>query len=117
MTPRVLIVEDEVLVALTMEDLLIDLGCEIAGSFGGVAPALAWIAVTKGIDGALLDVNLGGEMVYPVAEALAKRGVPFAFATGYGAVPEARFADAPVVSKPVNLAKLEKVVKYFVREG
>ena len=66
---RVLIVEDELLVALMIEDLLADLGCEVVGPFGSVAQALS-AAGSEPIDLAVLDVNLGGEMVYPVAERL-----------------------------------------------
>src|SRR5690349_13650335 len=78
--PQILLVEDEGLVAMTMEDMLVDLGCDIAGSFGGVAAALAWLAGEPALDGALLDVNLGGEMVFPVADVLIARGVPIIFA-------------------------------------
>jgi two-component SAPR family response regulator len=111
--PKVLIVEDEGLVALTMEDLLTDLGCEIVASFGAVAPAVVWLTEGPPVDGALLDVNLGGEMVYPVADLLTKRGVPFVFATGYGVVPDDRFAAIPLAPKPVSEAKLAEVVKLF----
>jgi DNA-binding response OmpR family regulator len=59
--PRVILVEDEPLVAMMMEDLLADLGCEVAGSFGSLGTAMAWLGDFKGVlDGALLDVNLGG---------------------------------------------------------
>lgn len=111
--PRVLIVEDEGLVALTMEDMLIDLGCDIVGSFGGVAATLAWLRESPGLDGALLDVNLGGEMVYPVADVLLARGVPIVFATGYGASPDTRYAQVPVAAKPVTQARLAQVVPLF----
>lgn len=111
--PKVLIIEDEGLVALTMEDLLTDLGCEVVASFGAVGPALAWLAEEPVLDGALLDVNLGGEMVYPIADALKARRVPFVFATGYGQAPDDRYAAVPLASKPVTEAKLAEVVKLF----
>jgi len=113
-SPRVILVEDESLVALMMEDLLAELGCEVVASFSALGPALAWLeAQAAGPDGALLDVNLGGEMVFPLAEALQVRGVPFAFATGYGALPDGRFTDAPLINKPVDPRKLGPVVAQF----
>ncbi|HWA60254.1 MAG TPA: response regulator [Caulobacteraceae bacterium] len=112
--PRVLLVEDEGLVALLIEDLLTDLGCEVVGSCDSIRSALDWLASeAEALDGALLDVNLGGELVYPVAEALVARNIPFAFATGYGVLPDNRFTGVPVLSKPVNQAKLEAVVRSF----
>lgn len=114
-SPRVILVEDESLVALMMEDLLTELGCEVIAWFSAVGPAIAWLADQDVVpDGAVLDVNLGGEMVFPLAEALQRRGVPFAFATGYGALPDGRFADSPVISKPVDPRRLAPVVAQFV---
>jgi CheY-like chemotaxis protein len=113
--PRVLLVEDEGLVALMVEDLLIDLGCEVVGSCASIRSALEWLeACAEAPDGALLDVNLGGELVYPVAEALAVRRIPFAFATGYGALPDGRFPGAPVLSKPIRAGELEGFVRNFL---
>jgi CheY-like chemotaxis protein len=111
--PKVLLVEDEGLVAMTMEDMLEDLGCDVVGSFGSVAAALDWLAGEPELDGALLDVNLGGEMVFPVADVLIARGVPIIFATGYGASPDDRYASTPVAAKPVTQARLAKVVDLF----
>lgn len=112
---RVILVEDEPLVAMMMEDLLTDLGCEIAASLGSLATAMAWLeASEERIDGAVLDVNLGGgETVFPLAEALRRRGVPFAFATGYGALPSDRYPETPLIHKPVNLEQLLPVVQAF----
>ena len=112
---RVILVEDEPLVAMMMEDLLADLGCEIAGSFGSLDAALGWVAAQEELpDGALLDVNLGGgEMVFPLAEALRARGVPFVFATGYGVLPSDGYPDTPLLSKPVNQDQLLPVVRAF----
>ena len=114
---RVIVVEDEVLAAMMLEDLLADLGCEVVASLGGLGQALDWLALQDELpDGALLDVNLGGEMVFPFAEALAERHVPFAFATGYGALADERFSQAPLIHKPVDLGQLSQVVAGF-REG
>ena len=112
--PRVILVEDETLVAMMMEDLLADLGCDIVGSFADLSLALRWLAAQDDPpDGAVLDVNLGGQMVFPLAEALERRGVPFAFATGYGALSEPRFQHAPVLHKPVDEARLAPIVRRF----
>jgi CheY-like chemotaxis protein len=97
---RILIVEDEMLVAMNIEDMLLDLGHEVAGLAGRLEPALA-LAREAEIDVAMLDVNLAGEQSFPVADALIERGVPFLFATGYGlkGIPEC-YRDRPVLQKP-----------------
>ena len=117
--PRIMIVEDEALVALMVEDLLTDFGCQISGSFGAVDDALAFLvdaaAPPPSLDGAVLDVNIGGTMVFPVAERLRAAGIPFVFATGYGALPRRGFEDVTVLSKPINPVLLEDAVKRFRR--
>lgn len=80
---RVMIVEDELLIAMRIEDALLDQGCVIVGPFASVSAALH-PAGNEAIDAAVLDVNLRGEKVYPVAEALARRGIPFLLLSGYG---------------------------------
>ena len=114
MSPRVVLVEDEPLVSMMMEDLLTDLGCEVA-VFGALAPALAWLSrQDEAPDGAVLDVNLGGgETVFPLAEALRARGVPFIFATGYGILPSDGYPDTPLIRKPVDQDQLLPVVRAF----
>jgi two-component SAPR family response regulator len=113
-SPKVFIVEDEVLAAMMLEDLLVDLGCEVVASFGELRLALDWLASqSEPPDGAVLDVNLGGEMVFPLAEALVRRSIPLAFATGYATLADQRFADAPLIAKPVDLGKLSQVVSGF----
>jgi CheY-like chemotaxis protein len=115
--PRIMIVEDEALVALMVEDLLTDFGCQICGSFGAVDEALAYLvdapAPPADIDGAVLDVNIGGAMVFPVAERLRAAGIPFVFATGYGALPRKGFEDVTVLNKPIDPVLLEGAVKGF----
>lgn len=111
---KVMIVEDEALVAMMVEDMLEDLGCEIAGSFGAVDDALAWLSSgAPSPDGAVLDVNIGGEMVFPVAEQLRQRGVPFVFATGYGDLPRKGFESIEVLAKPIDAGALRKAVDKF----
>lgn len=103
---RVLIVEDEVLVAMAVEDMLADLGCTVAATAGSLADALEKVRM-GGFDLALLDVDLRGKKVFPVADALSEQGIPFAFASGYGAagVPEA-YRNRPVVAKPFHMEEL-----------
>jgi CheY-like chemotaxis protein len=114
---RVLIVEDEGMVAMLLEDMLDDLGCEVACSAASVAQAIGWLDEGGQLDAALLDVNLGGESVWPVADALHARGTPFAFTSGYGQLSETRFRDAPLLGKPINGERLEEVLREFAGEG
>jgi DNA-binding NtrC family response regulator len=80
---KILLVEDEMLVSLIIEDLLADQQCLIVGPFDEVPSALA-AALTEDIDAAVLDVNVKGVKIYPVADALAERRIPFLFLSGYG---------------------------------
>src|ERR1700742_702063 len=81
---RVLVVEDEPMIVMLFEDMLSDLGCVAIGPAYNAAQALAFIESER-LDAAILDVNLGGERTTPVAELLHAKGIPFFFATGYGA--------------------------------
>jgi CheY-like chemotaxis protein len=99
---RILVVEDEMIILLMIEDVLADHGCESVTAAGTVARALALIDSQK-FDVAMLDVNLNGNPSYPIADALAGRGVPFFFATGYGdhGLKES-YRDRAVLRKPFN---------------
>ena len=100
---RILVVEDEVMIAMLLEDALTDAGCTVIGPFGRLAAALD-AAGLGGIDGALLDVNIAGEKVYPVAELLDGQHVPFLLLSGYG--DQATPADRPgwpVCAKPFQI--------------
>jgi DNA-binding NtrC family response regulator len=103
---RVLVVEDETMVAWLLEDMLADLGCAVVGPAARVNQALAMLDA-EAIDAAVLDVNLNGQMSYPVADALAARGVPFVFSTGYNKVrlPNS-YQNFPVLQKPFDRLKL-----------
>jgi CheY-like chemotaxis protein len=97
---RILVVEDEAAISLLLEDMLLDFGCELVGPAARLSSALD-IASRETIDLAILDVNVAGEPIYPVAEALAERGVPFVFSTGYGSAGiKDAFRDRPVLQKP-----------------
>lgn len=98
---RVLVVEDEYLLADDLSLALSSVGADVLGPVPSVDDAIAMIANEPRIDIAVLDVNLRGDMVFPVADALIERGIPFAFATGYDreALPD-RFTAVPRVEKP-----------------
>lgn len=103
---RILLVEDEALVAMMMHGVLQQLDCIVIGPCATCFEALSLIKESE-IDAAILDVNLGAETVYPVADALARQGVPFAFATGYGRETiESRFAQVTTLEKPVGYDEL-----------
>jgi len=99
---RILLVEDEMLVAMLLEDMLAEAGHTIIGPLARVDQAVE-AAQQQAPDIAILDVNVGGEEVYPVAEVLAARGIPFAFATGYGAQGlDERWQHRPTLQKPFH---------------
>ncbi len=108
---RVLVVEDRYLIALEMSEAVARMGGEAVGPWPDVRRACECVAAEK-LDLALLDINLDGELSYPVAEALASRGVPFIFLTGYDdwVLPEP-WRDRPQLRKPVNIRALEQQVK------
>ncbi len=107
---RILVVEDEFLIRMLLEDMLTDLGYEIAGVAGRFSEATE-LAKSIACDLAILDVNLDGHDVYPVADLLAERGVPFIFVTGYGSsgLPEP-YRSRPVLQKPFQLEELSKAL-------
>jgi len=107
---RILVVENEMLVLMMTEDMLADLGCESVTSAATVDQALALIDA-EGFDAALLDMNLGGDKSFPVADALAARGVPFIFSTGYtGHDMREGYRDRPVLKKPFRYEDLTGVL-------
>jgi CheY-like chemotaxis protein len=114
---RILVVEDEMLVVLGIENVLRTLGVQIVGPASSVPRALALVEA-GGFDGALLDVNLRGVRVDAVADALAARGVPFVFITGYGAdgLPEAH-RTRPMLTKPFHDADLSAVLTRHMPGG
>jgi CheY-like chemotaxis protein len=108
---RLLVVEDEMLIAMTIEDVLTDLGCIVIGPASSVAKAMDFLEKHE-IDGAILDLNLKGEQAIPVAQALQKRGTPFFFLTGYGTTgPNQAMFDAPTLPKPFDPASLQQLIE------
>jgi CheY-like chemotaxis protein len=97
---RVLVVEDEAAISLLLEDMLLDFGCEVIGPAARLSAALEAVS-RETIDLAILDVNVAGEPIYPVADALAQLSVPFVFSTGYGSAGiKDAYRDRPVLQKP-----------------
>lgn len=106
---RVLLVEDENLVALLLEDMLAELGHTVVGPVARLDKALE-TAQREAFDVAILDVNINGEESYPIADALAARGIPFVFSTGYGKKSlRAPYSDRPALQKPFQRHELQKL--------
>ena len=107
---RIMIVEDEALVAMALNELLNEIGFSVVGPFSGIAAATLALR-NNPIDVAVLDVNLGGEAVYPLADALRANGVPFIFVTGYsGEEIDPRFSGIPVLQKPIERDALKSIL-------
>jgi CheY-like chemotaxis protein len=107
---RVFVVEDEALILFSLQDMLADLGCEVVASALRVDDALAKVSGIA-FDIAILDVNVAGELIDPVADLLASRGVPFVFTTGYNraALPQAH-RERLFVAKPYRAADLQVAI-------
>jgi CheY-like chemotaxis protein len=111
---RVLVVEDEGMVAMLLEDMLADLGHQVVATAGSIERAGEIVADTS-FDLAILDVNLNGHHTYPLAETLRQRGIPFVFATGYGRSGlEEKWKDTPVLQKPFTEQDLQRVIQTAV---
>lgn len=114
---RVLVVEDEVMVAWTLEDMLAELGCTVVGPAARVDQALAMIEA-EAVDAVVLDVNLNGEKSYPVADALAARGVPFVFSTGYNKNNlHTGYLGFPMLQKPFERSQLGDALAKLLTPG
>lgn len=113
---RVLVVEDETVVSFLVEDMLLDIGCREVVHAADIGNALR--LTDSGIDFAVLDVNLGRENVYPVAERLTARGIPFLFATGYGRSGlEPAWRDRPVIQKPFRRELLAEAMQVALQRA
>ncbi len=109
---RILVVEDELMIAMLVEDMLADLGCVVVGPAHTLDAALKLVESEGQIDAALLDVNLAGQPVFPVADALRARRVPPIFSTGYGeAGLRESDAGAPVLQKPFRAGDLARALQ------
>jgi CheY-like chemotaxis protein len=106
---RILVVEDDYVIAAELAESLTEFGASVVGPAASVAEALALIVREVPLDAAVLDVNLGSENVFPVADALEQRGVPYVFATGYDQrIIPARYAAARRFEKPVDVQALAR---------
>jgi CheY-like chemotaxis protein len=107
---RVLVVEDEMMVSMLIEDMLADMGCVVVGPASRLDEAIELMKASE-LDCAVLDVNRGGQPIFPLADLLRERGGPFAFATGYG---DAGLRDvdrgSPVLQKPFREGDLARVL-------
>jgi len=107
---RILVVEDEAAISMLLEDMLMDFGCQVVGPAARLTTALEMVEAET-FDLAILDVNLAGDPIYPVAEALARRDVPFIFSTGYGGGGiKDPFRNRPVVQKPFGQQELKRTL-------
>jgi|tagenome__1003787_1003787.scaffolds.fasta_scaffold19899409_2 CheY-like chemotaxis protein len=114
---RVLVVEDEAAISLLLEDMLLDLGCDVVGPAARLGTALE-LAQGEALDVAILDVNVAGEPIYPVAAALVERKVPFIFSTGYGSAGiKDLYRDRPVMQKPFAQRDLRQNLLQALREN
>ena len=104
---KVLVVEDEMMIAMLIEDMLDEFGCKLVGPATNVPRALELIG-KESIDVAVLDLNLDGKDTYAIADALQRKSVPFIFATGYGSTGlRQEYGNRPVLQKPFPASDLE----------
>ncbi len=110
-TPSILLLEDDLLLAMDMEDHLLDCGYRIVGPFGRIVDALDAIPRNE-LTGAIVDLNLHGELSFPVIEALKQRSIPVIVCSGYAELPElkARLKGLPLLPKPWSAQKLSRVM-------
>jgi CheY-like chemotaxis protein len=113
---RVLVAEDEYFQADDMAQLLRGLGAEVLGPVGEVQDALELLETGKPVDLAVLDINLKGEMIYPAADKLRSRAIPFIFTSGYdrGPIPD-RYRDVPLLEKPVDDRQIDLTLRQLSR--
>jgi CheY-like chemotaxis protein len=115
---KVFVVEDELLIALMLEDMLAGFGCVIAGVAANLTQALAMAKSMDAIDAAILDVNMGGELVFPVADVLLARNVKCVFSTGHrGAELVARYPGCRRLDKPYGMKDLVRVLTDAASDG
>ena len=114
---RVLLVEDEAMVAMLLEDMLRELGHDVIGPIARLEKAVT-AAQQAALDVALLDVNLAGREIYPVADALAARGIPFVFVTGYGeGALRPPYGGRPTLPKPFRREQIAKMLAGISGKG
>ena len=112
--PRILVVEDEYLIRMLLEDMLEELGYAVAEAVGTISEARE-IATNGEFSAAILDVNLDGQEIYPIADILVERRLPFVFVTGYGerSLPEA-YRGRPALQKPFQAEQLKRTLANLI---
>lgn len=113
---RVLVVEDEPIIAMALEDMLTELGCEVVGPASNLVEAQA-LAEREAIDVAMLDINVNSARSYVIADELRRRSVPFAFATGYGEEGIEAAETAPVLQKPYRQDQVAELLHRLLKAG
>lgn len=114
---RILVVEDQAPIALQMEDMLVESECQVVGPASRVEQALKLLD-EQTVDAAVLDLNIAGEMVYPVAEVMDARGLPYVFATGCDPSDiAAPYKQKPVLRKPFSRRTLLEAIQRIVGQG
>ncbi|HEX8526773.1 response regulator [Allosphingosinicella sp.] len=113
---RILLVEDEAIIAMTAEDMLGSLGCEVVLTAGTLAEAIE-AAKRGGFQAAMLDINLNGSASLPVADILKQAGTPFIFTTGYDSSGASPHRDVPLVTKPYQIADLAAALALAIERG
>lgn len=113
---RVLVVEDEAMIAMLVEDMVLDFGSEVVGPIANTDDAIN-LARSAELDAAILDINVGGSPIFPVADILSERGVPVIFATGYGSkgLPP-RFHNRPTLPKPFSYQSLAEALRSALKD-
>jgi DNA-binding response OmpR family regulator len=113
--PRVLIVEDEFIIADLMKDIIEECGCEVVGPFGTLPEAMQACQSTDA-DAAIVDLVLHGEYAYPIADVLSRRGIPFGFATGgETAAAESPWEQQPFLGKPFAVEEVRQLIGGLLR--
>lgn len=115
---KILVLEDDVLLAMDVEDYLTEQGITVVGPFGRVPEALKAIEAGE-LDAAILDLNLNGELSFPVIDVLREQGIPFIVCSGYAELPElkAKLGGLPLLAKPWSPQKLQKLMEqHFMPE-
>ena len=108
---RILVVEDEYLIAMDLQIFLDEFGVVVVGPVPSVEQAMALIRSVPGIEAAVIDVNLGGEMAYPVADVLIEQHIPFVFTSGYAEGKQLeRYPEIPACKKPYGMQELANVL-------
>lgn len=115
---HILVAEDEYLLADELRTELLEAGAVVIGPAATLADAIALLQDAPRVDGAVLDLNLGGEMAYPLADLLLGRNAPFIFTTGYDATAiPARFSSAPRCEKPVDMKRVAQAIGRVIHDA